>query len=330
GVVYAGRDDMTPDNYLYDVAATTDKRTLKEAVEGADVFLGLSAGNLLTPEMLLTMARDPVVFACANPMPEIDPDLAAATRPDVIVATGRSDFPNQINNVCVFPHIFRGALDCRARCVNEEMKLAATHAIAAIARKPASLKRRTPSVGDLASLVGGGLNLGDKAGGGGSGSGNGAGGSDADGSGGGAAATGSVVSCSTAATAPPANGGSGRPPTPPLPVGVRHPSPARTASPALGGRPGSPTHRRRKSQGPKSIDGDAEAAAAAAAAAALALAPAFGRDYIIPRPFDDRLAVEVPAAVVQAAIDTGVARVTDFDMAEYKRSLADLTLRLNL
>ncbi|KIY92252.1 malate dehydrogenase (oxaloacetate-decarboxylating)(NADP+) [Monoraphidium neglectum] len=101
GVVYAGREDITPDNYLYDVAANTDKRTLQEAVEGADVFLGLSAGNLLTPEMLLTMARDPVVFACANPVPEIDPDLAVATRADVIVATGRSDFPNQINNgVC--------------------------------------------------------------------------------------------------------------------------------------------------------------------------------------------------------------------------------------
>jgi malate dehydrogenase (oxaloacetate-decarboxylating)(NADP+) len=73
------------------------------------------AGNLLTPEMLLTMARDPLVFACANPIPEIDPEIAAATRPDVIMATGRSDFPNQINNVCAFPYIFRGALDCRAR-----------------------------------------------------------------------------------------------------------------------------------------------------------------------------------------------------------------------
>ena len=113
--MFAGRDDLTPDNYLSEIAVPTDKRTLKEAVEGADVFLGLSAGNLLTPEMLLSMARDPVVFACANPVPEIDPDLALATRPDVIMCTGRSDFPNQINNVCAFPYIFRGALDCRAK-----------------------------------------------------------------------------------------------------------------------------------------------------------------------------------------------------------------------
>lgn len=114
-MVYAGRSDLTPDNYLCDIAVDTPKRTLAEAVAGADVFLGLSAGNLLTPDMLLSMARDPVVFACANPIPEIDPDVAIATRSDVIMCTGRSDFPNQINNVCAFPYIFRGALDCRAK-----------------------------------------------------------------------------------------------------------------------------------------------------------------------------------------------------------------------
>lgn len=84
-------------------------------LKGADVFLGLSAGNLLTGEMLLSMNSDPVVFACANPLPEIDPDFARSVREDVILATGRSDFPNQINNVCAFPYIFRGALDCHAR-----------------------------------------------------------------------------------------------------------------------------------------------------------------------------------------------------------------------
>lgn len=84
-------------------------------IKGSDVFLGLSAGNLLTGEMLLSMNSNPIVFACANPLPEIDPDYAKSVREDVILATGRSDFPNQINNVCAFPYIFRGALDCRAR-----------------------------------------------------------------------------------------------------------------------------------------------------------------------------------------------------------------------
>ncbi|KAF6255167.1 hypothetical protein COO60DRAFT_246764 [Scenedesmus sp. NREL 46B-D3] len=153
GVVYAGREDLgDPNNYLSQVAVDTPLRTLKEAVSGADVFLGLSAGNLLTPEMLLSMARDPLVFACANPIPEIDPEIAAATRPDVIMATGRSDFPNQINNVCAFPYIFRGALDCRARAVNEAMKRAATYAIAALAKRPV-MKRRSPSASDLIHLA---------------------------------------------------------------------------------------------------------------------------------------------------------------------------------
>jgi malate dehydrogenase (oxaloacetate-decarboxylating)(NADP+) len=133
GVVYRGRGDG---NYLEDVAADTTARTLAQALEGADVFVGLSAGNLLTPDMLRLMRRDPIVFALANPIPEIDYPLAVRTRPDVIMATGRSDYPNQINNVTAFPYVFRGALDARARAINDEMKMAATRVIAALAREP--------------------------------------------------------------------------------------------------------------------------------------------------------------------------------------------------
>jgi malate dehydrogenase (oxaloacetate-decarboxylating)(NADP+) len=104
-------------------------------VAGADVFVGVSAPNVLTAEMLRSMARDPIVFALANPVPEIDYRLARQTRDDVILATGRSDYPNQINNVIAFPHIFRGALDVRARAIDEEMKLAATRAIASLAKE---------------------------------------------------------------------------------------------------------------------------------------------------------------------------------------------------
>ena len=132
GVVFAGRGDTS---YVAELAAETSRRTLDEAMEGADVFLGLSMGGLVTPDMLLSMNRDPMVFALANPDPEIDYPLATATRSDVIMATGRSDYPNQINNVIAFPYIFRGALDCRARAVNETMKLAATHAIAKLAKE---------------------------------------------------------------------------------------------------------------------------------------------------------------------------------------------------
>jgi malate dehydrogenase (oxaloacetate-decarboxylating)(NADP+) len=132
GVVYRGRGDG---NYLDELAADTDARTLEEAVAGADVFVGVSAPNVLTAEMLLRMARDPIVFALANPVPEIDYRLARQTRDDVILATGRSDYPNQINNVIAFPHIFRGALDVRARGIDEDMKLAATRAIASLARE---------------------------------------------------------------------------------------------------------------------------------------------------------------------------------------------------
>ncbi|UMY66005.1 MULTISPECIES: NADP-dependent malic enzyme [unclassified Flavobacterium] len=116
-------------------ATTQAGITLSEALEGADVFLGLSAGNILTPEMLLGMAANPIVFAMANPVPEIDYDLAIATRDDIIMATGRSDHPNQVNNVLGFPYIFRGALDVRATKINEEMKMAAVKALAALAKE---------------------------------------------------------------------------------------------------------------------------------------------------------------------------------------------------
>ncbi|HLN95983.1 MAG TPA: NADP-dependent malic enzyme [Flavobacterium sp.] len=116
-------------------ATTQASITLSEALKGADVFLGLSAGNILTPEMLLGMADNPIVFAMANPVPEIDYDLAIATRDDIIMATGRSDHPNQVNNVLGFPYIFRGALDVRATKINEEMKMAAVKALAALAKE---------------------------------------------------------------------------------------------------------------------------------------------------------------------------------------------------
>jgi malate dehydrogenase (oxaloacetate-decarboxylating)(NADP+) len=110
--------------------------TLAETMEGADVFIGLSAANIVSPEMLKRMHRDPIVFAMANPDPEIAYDLAVATRPDAIVATGRSDYPNQINNVLGFPYIFRGALDVHARKINDEMKIAASRALAQLAKEP--------------------------------------------------------------------------------------------------------------------------------------------------------------------------------------------------
>ncbi|HEU0143006.1 MAG TPA: phosphate acetyltransferase [Bryobacteraceae bacterium] len=134
GVVYKGRTKgMNP--YKERFARETTLRTLAEAMEGADVFFGLSAANCVTPEMLLSMAPDPIVFALANPDPEIAYDIAIATRKDLIMATGRSDFPNQVNNVLGFPFIFRGALDVRATAINDEMKLAATRALASLARE---------------------------------------------------------------------------------------------------------------------------------------------------------------------------------------------------
>jgi len=136
GVVYAGRSgklDETKARYANDTAA----RTLADAVAGADIFLGLSAPGVLTGDMVKTMARDPLIFAMANPDPEILPEDAIAARPDAIIGTGRSDYPNQINNVLCFPFLFRGALDCGATAINEEMKVAAVNAIAELARTEA-------------------------------------------------------------------------------------------------------------------------------------------------------------------------------------------------
>ena len=134
GVVYTGRiEKMNP--YKARFAADTKLRTLAEAMEGADVFVGVSAAGLVTPAMLLTMAKDPIVFAMANPDPEIPYEDAIATRKDVIMATGRSDYPNQVNNVLGFPFIFRGALDVRASAINEEMKIAAARALAGLAKE---------------------------------------------------------------------------------------------------------------------------------------------------------------------------------------------------
>ena len=133
GVVYAGRTElMDPDKALF--AQATAARTLADVIEGADVFLGLSAGGVLAPELLARMGRQPLVFALANPVPEIMPEAALAVRPDAILATGRTDYPNQVNNVLCFPYVFRGALDCGATTINDAMEIAAVHAIAGLAR----------------------------------------------------------------------------------------------------------------------------------------------------------------------------------------------------
>jgi malate dehydrogenase (oxaloacetate-decarboxylating)(NADP+) len=134
GLITTHRTDLGEDQMLF--ARDMDSISLKEAFVDADVFLGLSAGNIVNPDMLLSMADDPIVFAMANPKPEIEYNLAIATRPDLIMATGRSDHPNQVNNVLGFPFIFRGAMDVRATKINEEMKLAATYAIAQLAKEP--------------------------------------------------------------------------------------------------------------------------------------------------------------------------------------------------
>ncbi len=134
GVIYRGRTESM-NKYKERFAADTNARTLADAVRGADVFYGLSAADVLKPEMVKTMAERPLIFAMANPDPEIRYELARDARPDAIIATGRSDYPNQINNVLGFPFIFRGALDVRARTINEEMKLAAAHALAALTRE---------------------------------------------------------------------------------------------------------------------------------------------------------------------------------------------------
>ena len=135
GVITSDREDLTEQKKFF----ATDRRdvhTLEEAVNGADVFVGLSKGNVLSQEMIRSMAKDPIVFALANPVPEISYEDAMASRPDVLMSTGRSDYPNQINNVIGFPYIFRGALDVHATAINEEMKLAAVYAIADLAKQP--------------------------------------------------------------------------------------------------------------------------------------------------------------------------------------------------
>lgn len=145
GVVYKGRNEgMDPDKEKF--AVETEMRTLTEAIEGANIFLGLSAAGALKPEMLKKMAKDPLVLALANPTPEIMPEVALEARPDALICTGRSDFPNQVNNVLCFPFIFRGALDVGATAINEEMKMACVRALAELARREVT--------GEVASIYG--------------------------------------------------------------------------------------------------------------------------------------------------------------------------------
>jgi malate dehydrogenase (oxaloacetate-decarboxylating)(NADP+) len=146
GVIHSGRDGLTEQKALF--ALDTDKRTLEDAMAGADVFIGLSGPDLVTPEMVKSMALKPIIFACSNPNPEIKRELAFATRSDIVMATGRSDLPNQVNNVLGFPFIFRGALDVQASCINEAMKIATVKALAELAREPVP-----ESVLDAYSLV---------------------------------------------------------------------------------------------------------------------------------------------------------------------------------
>ncbi|MEQ6124955.1 NADP-dependent malic enzyme [Pseudotenacibaculum sp. MALMAid0570] len=198
GVIRKDRDNLTPEKEEF--ATEKDINTLEEAMQNADVFIGLSKGNVVTPEMLLSMAKDPIVFAMANPDPEISYDLACATRDDIVMATGRSDHPNQVNNVLGFPFIFRGALDVRATKINEEMKMAAVHALADLAKK--SVPEQVNIVYDEVSL-------------------------------------------------------------------------------------------------------------------------SFGKDYIIPKPFDPRLIYEIPPAIAKAAIDSGVASEPIEDWDKYREELMD-------
>ncbi|OOE88963.1 malic enzyme-like NAD(P)-binding protein [Salinivibrio sharmensis] len=134
GVIHTRRDDINKYKQLF--ANNTDKRTLEDVIEGADMFVGVSGPDLLSPEALKLMADKPVVFACSNPDPEIHPDVAHQVRDDLIMGTGRSDYPNQVNNVLCFPFIFRGALDVRASEINDAMKLAAVEAIRSLAKEP--------------------------------------------------------------------------------------------------------------------------------------------------------------------------------------------------
>ena len=134
GVIHLGRKDLNP--YKFGVAVETEARTLEDAMNGADVFLGVSGPDLVSAEMLASMAERPIVFALSNPVPEIRPEVAVQVRSDMIMATGRSDYPNQVNNVLGFPFIFRGALDVRASRVNEDMQIAAVHALRDLTHEP--------------------------------------------------------------------------------------------------------------------------------------------------------------------------------------------------
>lgn len=134
GVIYPGREGLN--EFKEEFANAAGARTLADAVAGADVFIGLSGADLLSPDMLMSMAPRPVIFACSNPDPEIRPEIAKSLRDDLVIATGRSDYPNQVNNVLGFPFIFRGAMDVRAATINEPMKVAAVHALRALAREP--------------------------------------------------------------------------------------------------------------------------------------------------------------------------------------------------
>ena len=133
GVIYKGRKNLN--QWKSNHAIETSDRTLDDAIKNADVFLGLSAKGALTKKMVKKMAKNPIIFACANPDPEITPEEVEEVRDDAIIATGRSDYPNQVNNLIGFPYIFRGALDVRSKTINEEMKIAAANAIAKLARE---------------------------------------------------------------------------------------------------------------------------------------------------------------------------------------------------
>lgn len=148
GVIHTGRSNLNP--YKFAFARNTDKRTLADAMEGADVFIGVAKPNLLDASLLTLMAPRPIVFALSNPTPEIMPHLALQVRQDLIIATGRSDFPNQVNNVLCFPYIFRGALDVRASCINQAMQIAAVEAIRQLVHEPApqEVKDNYPQVKD--------------------------------------------------------------------------------------------------------------------------------------------------------------------------------------
>ncbi len=146
GVIHTGRDDLN--DYKFAFARNTDCRTLEDALKDADVFIGVAKPDLLTPEHVNLMAPNPIIFALSNPNPEIYPDVAKKARPDLIIATGRSDFPNQVNNVLCFPYIFRGALDVRAKCINQAMQIAAVDAIRQLVHEPVpeSVKASYPNV----------------------------------------------------------------------------------------------------------------------------------------------------------------------------------------